>query len=131
MSQPRKTQRVRIDAITNAIRKGEYDDQLPQIRAALEDRLAHKRAEVEKLVAEVYGDDYTITPKRAEMTVPPSVAAAPPPPEGWVDNTADLAPEAQQAGTVTVQGEGVVHTGDPEDDPAFESRSPIIGGLPQ
>lgn len=57
----RKQNRIRIDAITNAIRKGEYDDKLGVLRSAIDDRLAFKKQEVLSLVQEVYGEGFTVT----------------------------------------------------------------------
>jgi hypothetical protein len=53
----------RIDTVIKGIKKGDYDDKLGQIQAAVENRQEHKRAQVLAKVVEVYGENYTIVPK--------------------------------------------------------------------
>lgn len=74
----RKQNRVRIDAIANAIRKGEYDDKLKNLRDAIDARLDHKRQEVLTLVQEVYGEDYVVTTKRGNAFMGSSASVVPP-----------------------------------------------------
>lgn len=124
----RPTQRTRIDAILNAISKGEYDDKLVEIREAVQGRYDKKKAEVEALVKEVYGEDYAVVPKRDANVRVESSSPSAPLPEGFVDITDQLTSEALSAG-VTIEGDGAPHTGPPEEDPNIESRSPIIGSI--
>jgi hypothetical protein len=64
MPEPRKRPaRVRIDAIINSIKKGDYDDKLGDIKEAVALRYAEKRQELQERVLEVYGPDYEITEK--------------------------------------------------------------------
>lgn len=121
----RKQNRVRIDAISNAIRKGEYDDKLNDLRAAIDARLEHKRQEVLTLVQEVYGAEYVVAAKRptfgnsgaASMTPIElrSGGGAPPPDEE------PPASDALGADPEIPGGSG----GAAADE--YESRSPIIG----
>ena len=125
----RKTNRIRIDAILNAIRKGEYDDKLPDIRAAVDARLEHKRKEVLSLVQEVYGEGYTVISKRSvpvtamssqrgnTMTI--ESAGRGPVVEDDAPVTDPLGPEPQTP-PIPQAPEG-------PDDRGIESRSPIIG----
>lgn len=112
----RKTNRIRIDAILNAIRKGEYDDKLPDIRAAVDGRIEHKRQEVLAMVKEVYGEGFEVAPsltaaqrlQRAGGVLVKSAGAGPAP---------DPAPETELP----------TEQGTPDDETGMESRSPIIG----
>ena len=60
----RKPNRPRIDAIVNAIGRGDYDDKLKDLRDAIDKRNEARRADVLALVHEVYGDNVTITQPR-------------------------------------------------------------------
>lgn len=118
----RKQNRVRIDAISNAIRKGEYDDKLKDLRAAIDARLDHKRQEVLTLVQEVYGEDYVVTTKGpvfgnsgASMRVLDIESASTRRPD-------EEPPEADALGADPVIPGG---NGGAEDQ--YESRSPLIG----
>lgn len=64
----RKPSRPRIDAIINAIVRGDYDDKLKDLRDAIDKRNENRKAQVLALVHEVYGDQVTITQPR--MPIP-------------------------------------------------------------
>lgn len=114
----RKPNRLRIDAILNAIRKGDYDDKLADIRAAVDARLDHKRKEVLKLVQEVYGDEYSVTLQRPKADIPPIKS-------GRFVN-ADAAPVTSAFGQ-DAEISGDDSASEDSDPQGIESRSPIIG----
>lgn len=123
----RKQNRVRIDAILNAIKKGEYDDKLPEIKSSVEARQEFKRQELLSLVQEVYGQDYTIAPQRPNGMIPrgPRSDIKPhtsPPSDaiGEVGGTVVQDALGEDSDFVPTAPEGPDHRG-------FESRSPIIG----
>lgn len=65
--------RTRIDAIINAIVKGEYDDKLPELKAAIEERNKDRQDDVLKLVAEVFGPEAVVqNPAEPSNAPPPS-----------------------------------------------------------
>jgi hypothetical protein len=64
----RKAHRPRIDAIINAILRGDYDDQLVNLRTAIDRRNEARREDVMALVHEVYGDSASVTMTRDEQT---------------------------------------------------------------
>ena len=87
---PRKPNRPRIDAIVNAIVRGEYDDKLKDLLAAIDKRNEARKAQVLALVHEVYGENVTITQPRMPIplareladlggTFPPARSARPNP----------------------------------------------------
>lgn len=61
---PRKPSRPRIDAIVNAIVRGDYDDKLKDLRDAIDTRNEARKAQVLALVQEVYGENVSITQPR-------------------------------------------------------------------
>lgn len=121
----RKQNRVRIDAIANAIRKGEYDDKLKDLRAAIDARLDHKRQEVLSLVQEVYGEDYVVAAKR------PALRAGNASVELRSSGTSHRAPDGPDDDPPTTDALGADpvipggNGGAAADE--YESRSPIIG----
>ena len=64
----RKPSRPRIDAIVNAIVRGDYDDKLKDLRDAIDKRNENRKAQVLALVHEVYGENVSITQPR--MPIP-------------------------------------------------------------
>lgn len=122
----RKTNRIRIDAILNAIRKGEYDDKLADIRESVNARLEHKRQEVLVLVQEVYGEGFTVVSKRARGASPVTFASG-----GGVVRSAAPGPQSVSETAIELSGEELegpvevplVEGGGEE----IESHSPIIG----
>ena len=120
----RAEHRPRIDAIMRAIREGKYDDELNQLLGAIQDRNTKRQEAVLGLVRETFGEDFVVAPARQTRPVAPAavpVAEEPPPPEGWVDVTAEGAvPSGPQI--AMTDDNGVTHLGD-----GIESRSPIIG----
>jgi hypothetical protein len=108
--------RQRIDTVIKGIKKGDYDDKLGQIQAAVENRQEHKRAQVLAKVVEVYGENYTIVPK-----------------DETVSKTSSQRKKPFQLYGEPDEGEGVspleIDQVDPEelDEKDIESRSPIIG----
>lgn len=66
---PRKPSRPRIDAILNAIVRGDYDDKLKELREAITQRNELRKSQVLALVREVYGDEAEIaTPEDSPLT---------------------------------------------------------------
>lgn len=60
MAENSRSRRVRIDAIINSIVKGEYDDKLPELKAAIDERNKARQDDVLKLVAEVFGPEAVV-----------------------------------------------------------------------
>lgn len=114
----RKPNRVRIDAILNAIRKGEYDDKLPDIRAAIDARLDYKRKEVLKLVQAVYGDEYSVTLHRPKADIPQIKSGR------FVDANAEPVPLSSAQDSEETAPESIDNGADGQ---GYESRSPVIG----
>lgn len=112
----RKQNRVRIDAILNAIRKGEYDDKLSDVQGAVNARLEHKRKEVLALVQEVYGEGFVVSQKPAPLPNPGGIS--------FRSGGSGPSPESPDA-TTPDDSPPVVELTEEEKD--LESRSPIIG----
>jgi hypothetical protein len=135
--------RVRIDAIVNAIKRGEYDDRLGEIQEAITARNEERQEHVLKLVKEVYGNDFVVTKPssnpppaagknpfidkareaEAAESPPPPAAVSPEPEPGAQPTPPDpLPPEiaAQLAGEATSPLEQQM-------EPEIERRGPSIG----
>lgn len=108
--------RQRIDIVIKGIKKGDYDDKLGQIQAAVENRQEHKRAQVLAKVVEVYGENYTIVPKDETVSKTSSQKKKP------FNLYGPSADEGQEVSPLEI---------DPPDEEFdekdIESRSPIIG----
>jgi hypothetical protein len=106
--------RQRIDTVIKGIKKGDYDDKLGQIQAAVENRQEHKRAQVLAKVVEVYGENYTIVPKDETVSKTSS--------QGKTFKLGGEPDEGNQVSPLEI---------DPPDEELdekdIESRSPIIG----
>lgn len=132
----RKQARTRIDAICNAIRKGEYDDKLAEIQKAVSERTEVKRKELLALVQEVYGPNATIQQHLPSVggTFPRGVAinssGQPPWPES-IDlggqQTEASALDAVEDETTAQDAAQVIMPPEGPDENGFESRSPVIG----
>jgi hypothetical protein len=115
----------RIDTVIKGIKKGDYDDKLGQIQAAVENRQDHKRAQVLAKVFEVYGENYTIVPKDEVVSKTSSGSKRFHFADGETIVT-DQSPESDEGNQVSPLEIDQV---DPEelDEKDIESRSPIIG----
>jgi isopentenyl diphosphate isomerase/L-lactate dehydrogenase-like FMN-dependent dehydrogenase len=106
--------RQRIDIVIKGIKKGDYDDKLGQIQAAVENRQDHKRAQVLAKVFEVYGENYTIVLK-----------------DETVSNTSSQKKKPFNIyGPSEDEASSPLETDPPDeelDEKDIESRSPIIG----
>ncbi len=118
----RTAKRQRIDAVINAVKRGDYDDKLGQIQAAVENRQEHKRAQLLAKVVEVYGENYTIVPKDETISKTSSQSKRFHFADGKTIVT-DQSPESDQASPLEIDQV------EPEefDEKDIESRSPIIG----
>lgn len=148
MAEQRKAtqRRPRIDGFINAIRRGDYDDKLSEIRGAVNDRYDQKKAEVAELVREVYGDEAKIVTnpfiKKAEERAEhfDGVGEVTIDPENDIDTEGAAAVMETPAGTQAVDLPAIESAGPRSAEPAFqgneaallsdpdfESRSPVIG----
>jgi hypothetical protein len=138
-----KPRRPRIDAIINAILKGEYDDQLGNLRTAIDRRNEARRADVLALVHEVYGENVSITATRARGAQPFSFDT-----ESSEANLDQLEQQAVRRNPFTEKAESQAEDSGPtpetpavvvrqpqaagddpmqEDSDGYVSRSPVIG----
>jgi hypothetical protein len=92
---PKQARRIRKDAICNAIRKGEYDDVIPEIQAAIDARNDERKAAVEALVKEVYGEQFRVAGPAAPNPVPSGGDADVPQPQP-VPQDGDPFPESDK-----------------------------------
>lgn len=116
----RKASRPRMDAVVRHIMAGSYDDELPILKGAIDARNQKRQEAVLGLVAEVFGDDYVVKPKgnpfieRAEA-------------QGRQPN------EVRPGESPHVLDPSAVSPASPDDklddDPDYESRSPMIGSI--
>lgn len=135
MPQPKRSARPRLDAVVNHIKKGSYDDEIEQIKAAIDERNSMRRDAVMKLVKQVYGKDATVIengvvessiskPARRQRPGGPPAATEELPLELRAAEEAALAREAE------LEAEMAAQPADPSDEEAgIESRSPIIGSI--
>lgn len=127
----KRAQRVRIDAICNAVRRGEYDDKLSDLQTALDERRKELQNDLLARVKEVYGEDFAILPANQQNFVPRG-GENPRLPQGVIEDP-DLhgpiigngAPEADEDGP-----KGATKDDKLLSDPDYESRSPQISGKP-
>lgn len=128
---PRKPSRPRIDAILNAIVRGDYDDKLKDLRDAIDKRNENRKAQVLALVHEVYGDQVTITQPRmpiplarelADLGTSPQPRSARPNPfveKALADGThypADETESEQEIPSITSASKSVQVVHGPDDD---------------
>lgn len=127
---PRQAARPRLDAVLRHIKAGSYDDDMSLLRGAIEDRLRVRQEAVLGLVKEAFGDNYSVVPVSVSRIGAPKASLA--------DQT-DSHPEAREWEEAARQAEIEEQArkdalGDddlPEGDPDYESRSPIIGSVPE
>lgn len=117
--------RPRLDAMLRAIEEGKYDDDLSEIKAAIQSRLEHRKEAVMKMVAEVFGEEHEIVPKGKKLSEPAKdhlnvVKHRSPEWEPAVDAVIESDPDQVIAAEKPPEG-GL--TGE------FESRSPQFGSL--
>lgn len=137
----RKPRRPRIDAIINAIVKGEYDDRLGALRDAIDKRNEARREDVLALVHEVYGENATVTGTRG--TEPMTLRQAKADLDRLEQQTVRRNPFTEKAqaeseletsavdtgtlGTVVRQPPAAGDEPIQEDSDGYVSRSPVIG----
>ena len=98
--QPKKSprqHRPRVDAVIRHIQSGSYDAEIGDLLAAIESRRSARQQAVLDQVKQVYGDDFTVVPQRAQVPghARPNPFVTPPPtttgsfdvttPEEWQD----------------------------------------------
>lgn len=121
MATPKKQSRPRIDAIKRHILAGSYDDELWEIKAAIDERNRRRQEAVQKLVEEVYGEGYKVFSETERPKENPFIKK---------HMGRDLAPGEVLPGAsphVQAVDADTPAVGDDLDGPDFESRSPIIG----
>lgn len=121
-SKTRKEHRPRVDAIVRHIKAGSYDDEISQIRGAIDDRMRAKQEAVLGLVKEAFGDDFVVQPAQRWTPIIGQQGALQPSSE-WEE--AARAAEQQEQQLRDQLGEDDL----PDADPDYESRSPIIGSI--
>ena len=109
----RKTQRVRIDAIRNSIKKGEYDNELADLFVAIDLRRQVLREALLEKVKEVYGEDYVVTKPSPGLYGARSA--------GFVSAPGPNPPEDSPVPEPLAEPE------DAPTDGEYESRTPLIG----
>lgn len=145
----RAEQRVRIDSILNGIRSGTYDDELPQIKAAIEERTLERQSDVLELVREVFGPEASVQVGPVDLNKQPFSPAFPsgelapedeplipgeeadkePPPSPTQQGPALIGPDVEIP-KGSSGGADSVTAKERQMEAEIESRSPIIGGLP-
>lgn len=126
MPQPKKTSRPRLDAIIRHIKAGSYDDDMSQLKGAIDDRQRVRQQAVLAMVKETFGEDYVVAPP----TTPNPAPTRRPRPGGPIDPELAAAEERALAEEESLRQESGVS--DPlGDDPeaGIESRSPVIGSI--
>lgn len=130
----RQVSRPRIDTICKAIVEGTYDDQITTIQDAINTRKSNRRAEVEALVLEVYGEGHVVVPKPNPFIKKPhgiGTAITPSGQPGTIyknDNGAEPQPEGKTSVQVTPDAFPEI-PGQLNIEDEIESHSPIIGGF--
>jgi hypothetical protein len=149
----KKQSRPRIDAIVRHIRSGSYDDEIEQIKAAIDERNKARQDSVMKTVRSVFGEKAMVvldeprvntgpTPEDASASRPgPSRRprpGGPPPSQATPDALSDdpAIREAEAAALARereLEAEMIAQTAngvDPSDEEAgIESNSPVIGSM--
>lgn len=127
----RASQRPRIDAICRHILAGSYDDEIPMLLGAIESRQNKRKEAVEKLVKEVYGQEFVVTQPGAN---PPAKTGNPFVDKALKEQTAHEVLPGQSPHVLDPNSpEAKQALADEEDrlaeDPDYESRSPMIGSI--
>jgi hypothetical protein len=131
MPPAKKTSRPRLDAVIRHIKDGSYDDDMSQLKGAIEDRQRHRQDAVANMVKQVFGDDYEVVPSVQAPLRPSPFANTRPRPGGPVDPDLKAAEQAALEAEKRL-AEELGATPDPlGDDPeeGIESRSPLIGSI--
>jgi hypothetical protein len=140
----KKAARPRIDAIVRHIKAGSFDEEMEQIKAAMDERNRARQQAVLIQVKKVFGEKARVeTTDPQPGPTPPAARRARPRPGGPPTDAVEAAlqsdPDILAAEQAALQREreleaemaATANGGDPADEEAgIESNSPIIGSIP-
>jgi len=123
---PRKEQRPRLDAVIKHIKQGSYDDDMSQLKGAIDDRQKKRQEAVLGLVKETFGDDYVVTSHQEQFLLKQTVDQPRSIPAAFM-TPAQKELEAAEAAARQAEEALRDSLGEDPDSPEIESRSPQIG----